>query len=152
MAFKKKLIDGVLSYVYYKIAQEGKYTIRLPEDFLQHVLSPFLSYYMTQVSVNVHEGGVIIKGSSLVTVSLELETPIVRDEEIVIPIKMNKLLGTFISTFAGERIKPLRIEQNKLIIPTKLIYNALEEVPEDLKIQRINIKEGEIEIEIVSRK
>ena len=152
MAFKKKLIDGILSYVYYKIAEEGRFTVRFSEEFLRHVLGPFLSYYMSEVSLKVHEGYIVVKGSSLVPVSVEFKTPVIRDEEIIVPFKMNKLLRSFIATFGSDRMKPLRIEQDTLVIPAELLYNALKDMAEDLKVSKINIKEGEVEVEIVSRK
>ncbi len=151
MAFKTRLRDGILSYVYHKIAEEGHFLIRIPEDFLQHVLNPFLSYYMTQISVKVNEGSIKITGSSLVPVNLTLKTPIVRDEEIVIPVEMNQALYSFASTFGVDRLKPIRLEQNSLIIPAELIYNAAKDIAEDLKISQIEIKDGELIIEIVSR-
>ncbi len=151
MAFKTRLRDGILSYVYHKIAEEGCFIIRLPEDFLQHVLTPFLSHYMSQITVKVKEGIITISGSSLVPVNITLKTPIVRDEEIIVPLEMNQALLSFISTFGAERLKPVRIEQNSLIIPTELIYKAAKDIAEDLKIKDIKIKEGELVIEIVSK-
>ncbi|GEM_PF-6949190 len=151
MAFKTRLRDGILSYVYHKIAEEGRFLIRLPEDFLQHVLNPFLSYYMTQIQVKVKEGAINITGSSLVPVNITLKTPIVRDEEIVIPLEMNQALLSFVSTFGMERLKPIILKNNTLIIPQDLIYNAAKDIREDLKIKSIDIKDREVVIEIVSR-
>ena len=151
MAFKNKLRDGLLSYVYHKIAEQGHFLIRIPEDFLQHLLNPFLSYYMTQIAVKVQDGGINITGSSLVPVNLTLKTPIVRDEEIVIPVEMNQSLNSFISTFGTERLKPVILKQNSLVIPTEILYNAVKDIAEDLKIASIDIKDKEIVIEIVSK-
>ncbi len=151
MPFKTRLKQGILSYIYHKIAEDGKFTIKLPHDFLQHVLTPFLSYYMSQIDMDFDDNTLKIKGSSLVPVEVTFKNPLIRENEIVIPFEMNRALFTFLHTFGTERLHPIKITQDSLIVPTALIYNSLPEMAEDLKISHIKITKEGITVEIVSR-
>ncbi len=151
MAFKTRFIQGILSYIYHRIAEDGKYTINLPVDFLEHVLTPFLSYYMSQIEYTFDENMLHIKGSSLVPVDIKFKNPVVRENEIVVPFEMNKALHSFISTFGSERLKPLKIESDNLIIPAEIIYKPIKDMAEDLKISAIHLEKDGISIDIVSR-
>ncbi len=151
MAFKTRLRQGILSYIYHKIAEDGKFTINLPADFLKHVLNPFLSYYMSQIEIAFQDNMLKVKGSSLVPVDVTLKNPVVREEEIVIPFEMNRSLLSFISTFGAERLKPLKITSDSIVIPTDIIYRTLKDIAEDLKISKIMITKEGITLEIVSK-
>lgn len=151
MPFNRRIREGILSYIYHKIAQDGRFVIRLPEDFLKHILNPFLSYYMSQVHIEIKKGAIIITGSSLVPVKLTLKTPIIREEEIIIPLEMNHSLSSFISTFGNERLKPLKFVKDSIIIPTELIDNLVKDITNDLKIADIQINDKELLIEIASK-
>lgn len=151
MAFKERLRQGILSYIYHKIAEDGKFVIRLPEDFLKHVLNPFLSYYMSQIDITFDDGLLKIKGSSLVPVDITLKNPVVRENEMVIPMAMNNALHSFITTFGAERLKPIKVNSDSVIIPLEIIYNAVKDIAEDLKISKISITKEGVYIEIVSR-
>ncbi len=151
MAFKERLRQGILSYIYHKIAEDGKFVIRLPEDFLKHVLNPFLSYYMSQIDITFDDSLLKIKGSSLVPVDITLKNPVVRENEMVIPMEMNNALHSFITTFGAERLKPIKVNSDSVIIPLEIIYNAVKDIAEDLKISKISITKEGVYIEIVSR-
>lgn len=151
MPFKTRLKQGILSYIYHKIAEDGKFTVKLPHDFLKHVLTPFLSYYMSQIDMDFGDNTLKITGSSLVPVEVIFKNPVIRDTEIVIPFEMNRALFTFLNTFGAERLSPIKIAQDSLIVPTALIYNSLPEMAEDLKISRVKITKEGITVEIVSR-